>query len=120
VRRFPDIFLGALLGVAIFTIGVIFGGLQYSGKATNEPSTKTASESGQSNKKEIAWWQDPIAIFTLGLVLVGGTQLVLFYVSCGSSARAWTMPKSRLTPRRYRPMLPRKELKRPAIMRILP
>jgi hypothetical protein len=79
VRRFPDIFLGALLGVAIFTIGVIFGGLQYSGKTTNEPSAKTASESGQSNKKEIAWWQDPIAIFTLGLVLVGGAQLVLFY-----------------------------------------
>jgi len=80
VKRFPDIFLGALLAVAIFAIGFVFGSLPHSGSsAQNESAAKTGNTSN-THIEQKNWWNDPVANFTLGLVFVGLFQVGLFYV----------------------------------------
>jgi hypothetical protein len=77
--RFSEIFFGMLLAAAIFALGSAFWSSQ-NREFAQQPSSSTAANSGQQNKQEVRWWQDPIAIFTLGLVIVGAAQVVLFFV----------------------------------------
>jgi hypothetical protein len=77
--RFPEVFLGVLLTVAIFALGAMFS-LSPDTRAPVQPRTETKTgNTSNENKKEVAWWQDPIAIFTLGLVFIGAVQAVIFY-----------------------------------------
>ena len=87
--RIPDIFLGAILGVAtlgfaIFAMGFVLGSSQYSGHPTQSQGPEKTNGSESNNEQQEPWWQraatDPIAVFTLCLVLVGAFQVGLFYV----------------------------------------
>jgi hypothetical protein len=64
--RIPEVCFGALLAVAIFSIGFVVGTLPF-GQSTQHPGA-------------VRWWQDPLANLILGLVLVGIFQAVLFYI----------------------------------------
>jgi hypothetical protein len=49
--------------------------------AQGDSATKASESTGNKQQKE-TWWEraaDPIAIFTLGLVIIGGAQLAFFY-----------------------------------------
>jgi hypothetical protein len=76
--RFPDVLFGVLLAVAIFAMGAVFWSSPNSSTPTQ---TQTDTKSGERNpgKQEIAWWQDPVAVFTLGLVFIGLVQAGIFY-----------------------------------------
>jgi hypothetical protein len=77
--RFPEILLGVLLSVAIFAMGAAFWSSPNS-SAPTQPQTDTKSgEHSPGNKPEIAWWQDPVAVFTLGLVFIGVVQAGIFF-----------------------------------------
>jgi hypothetical protein len=87
--RIPDILLGAILGVAtlgmaIFAMGFVLGSSQYSGQPTQSQGPEKTSASESKNEQQEPWWQraatDPIAVFTLCLVLIGAFQVGLFYV----------------------------------------
>lgn len=79
-RQIPDIFLGALLAVAVFLIGFVFGSLPHSGSSTEPESAAKSGNTGTQHPEQKNWWNDPVADFTLGLVLVGAFQVGLFYV----------------------------------------
>jgi formate/nitrite transporter FocA (FNT family) len=69
MRRFqiPEIILGSLLTVAIFTIGVIFG-LRTTARADAEVTG-------------FSWlMKDAAGFFTFGLVLVTAIQATMFYI----------------------------------------
>jgi hypothetical protein len=69
--RFPEVFLGMLLAVAIFAMGGVFWSSQH-----------LSNQSIIEQRQEETWWKraiDPVAIFTLGLICVGIVQLALFY-----------------------------------------
>src|SRR5262249_23878216 len=68
--RIPEVVLGALMAVAIFAMGSVFGSLQ-------SPGNQKQSEAGAREKQ--SWWTDATADFTLGLVIVGLLQIGLFY-----------------------------------------
>jgi hypothetical protein len=82
--RFPDILLGALLGVAIFALGAGFWSAQNPEHATEPPSAAHgANEKQQRQQYEGVWnWitHDAAGFFTLWLVIIGGGQLMLFFV----------------------------------------
>jgi hypothetical protein len=82
--RFPDIFLGALLAVAIFAMGAMYWSSQYAGQSTQAPSAShRTDEESQGQQHEGLWnWltHDAAGFFAVWLVIVGGGQLVLFYV----------------------------------------
>jgi len=83
--RFPDIFLGAILGVAtlgfaIFAMGFVLGSSQYSGQPTQSQAPEKTNTPESKNEQQEPWWQRADAIFTLCLVLVGAFQASLFYV----------------------------------------
>jgi hypothetical protein len=81
--RVPELFLGAFLAVAIFSMGMMFSS-QYPSQSTQSNSPEKAS--GDTSKKEEPkpFWQaataDPVAAFTLGLLLVGVFQAGFFFV----------------------------------------
>jgi hypothetical protein len=79
VKRFPEIFLGAFLAAAVFTIGIMFRPYP-SSPAQNEGADKAYSTSNNHVEREYWWEGDPVADFTLGLVIVGLLQVGLFYV----------------------------------------
>jgi hypothetical protein len=86
--RVSDIFLGAILGVAtlgfaIFAMGFVLGSSQYSSQSTQSQGPEKTNGSESKYEQQEPWWQravDPIAVFTLCLVLVGAFQVGLFYV----------------------------------------
>lgn len=73
--RFPEVLLGVLLAVAIFAMGALF----CSSPNPSSPTQAQSGERGSGNKQEITWWQDPVAVFTLGLVFIGLLQAAIFY-----------------------------------------
>src|ERR1700737_5349974 len=77
--RFPDVLFGVLLAVAIFAMGAMFWSSPNSSAPTQTQTDTKSSERGPGNKQEIAWWQDPVAVFTLGLVFIGLVQAGIFY-----------------------------------------
>jgi hypothetical protein len=77
--RFPEILFGMLLAVAIFAIGAVFFSLPNSSPPTQIQTGAQSSDHGARNKQEISWWQDPVAIFTLGLVFIGIVHACIFY-----------------------------------------
>jgi hypothetical protein len=80
--RFPDVFFGALLAVAIFALGAAFWSAQNPSQPTQPQSTANGTnEKNQRQQHEGLWdWitHDAAGFFTLWLV--GGGQLALFYV----------------------------------------
>ncbi|MGJ4935073.1 hypothetical protein [Bradyrhizobium sp. HKCCYLRH3083] len=68
--RIPEIILGAYLTIAVLAIGFAFGSLPHSGQVAEQRATELRE----------AWWHDATAVFTLGLVIVGLAQAILFYV----------------------------------------
>lgn len=81
--RFPEIFFGVLLTVAIFAMGGLFWSSQNLGfAARNSGSDPAANEAKKSRQSEPAWItsENLLALFTLGLVIVGGIQLRFFFV----------------------------------------
>jgi hypothetical protein len=77
--RFPEVFFGGLLAVAIFAMGALFWSSPNSSGPTQPQTDAKSGERGPGNKQEIAWWQDPVAVFTLGLVFIGLVQAGIFY-----------------------------------------
>lgn len=81
--RILEIFLGAFLAVAIFAMGILFSS-QYPGQATQTNSAAKPNQPTSNKGKPEGFWEgvatDPVAAFTLGLVLVGAFQVGLFYV----------------------------------------
>lgn len=77
--RFPEVLLGFLLAVAIFAMGALFLSSPNSSSPTQTQSSTQAGERSGGNKQEVAWWQDPVAVFTLGLVVIGLLQAFIFY-----------------------------------------
>jgi hypothetical protein len=81
--RVPEVFLGALLALAIFALGAMFWSSQNSGSATNNAGPdKRSNASSKGNDSEPTWItaENLLALFTLGLVIVAGVQLRFFYV----------------------------------------
>jgi hypothetical protein len=80
----PEIFFGMLLAVALFLMGAMFWSSQYPGQSTQAPSAShRADEETQGQQHEGLWnWltHDAAGFFTTWLVIVGGGQLVLFYI----------------------------------------
>jgi hypothetical protein len=77
--RFPEVLFGVLLAVAIFATGALFwSSPNYTAPTQTQIDTKSG-ERGPASKQEIAWWQDPVAVFTLGLVFIGLIQAGIFY-----------------------------------------
>jgi len=80
--RIPDIFLGAILGVAtlglaIFAIGFVLGSSQFSGQSQGPEKTNGCEP---KNEQYEPWWQRAVTDpFTLCLVFVGAFQVGLFY-----------------------------------------
>jgi hypothetical protein len=78
--RFPELFLGMLLAVALFALGVVFE------SSRHQPSQEIPSAEGkEKNNSESEWsklgnwlFNDATGIFTLGLVIVGGVQIAVF------------------------------------------
>jgi len=77
--RFPEIVFGMLLAVAIFALGAAFWSSPNSSAPIQQQSRAQTAEPSTKNKEEISWWQDPIAVFTLGLVFIGVLQAFIFY-----------------------------------------
>jgi hypothetical protein len=81
--RIPELFLGAFLAVAIFAMGMLFSP-QYSRQTTQANGTEKSSQSTEGKSEPKGFWEgvttDPVAAFTLGLVLVGAFQVGLFWV----------------------------------------
>src|SRR5271155_2169793 len=81
--RIPEIFLGALLATALIAMGAVFGSSQVSTPAArNSGSDKGGNESTKAGQSKSEWMtsENLLALFTLGLVIVGGVQLWLFFV----------------------------------------
>ena len=70
VKRLPDIFIGALLAVALFAIGLAVG--------SNYQHTDVAQEVSEKFDTEQWLTKDAGGFFTFLLVVVGGLQLLLF------------------------------------------
>src|ERR1700742_2098065 len=77
--RFSEVLLGVLLAVAIFAMGALFWSSPNSSSPTQAQSSTQLGERSDGNKPETAWWQDPVAVFTLGLVFIGLLQAAIFY-----------------------------------------
>jgi hypothetical protein len=77
--RFPEVFFGILLAVAIFVMGALFWSSQNTGPPAQPPTSLQSGERGPGKQQEVAWWQDPVAVFTLGLVFIGLLQAAIFF-----------------------------------------
>jgi hypothetical protein len=77
--HFPDVLFGVLLAVAIFAMGALFWSSPNSSAPTQTQTDTKSGEHSPGNKQEITWWQDPVAVFTLGLVFIGLVQAGIFY-----------------------------------------
>jgi hypothetical protein len=82
--RFPEIFLGMFLAVAIFAMGAVFWSSQYSGPSAQSQSPEKRTEEKNNSQPNKGLWHwlthDAGGFFTLWLVIVAGGQLALFYV----------------------------------------
>src|SRR5665213_444086 len=81
--RIPEIFLGAFLAAAIFAIGILFSS-QYRSETTRTGSSERAGGDTAKKDQPKPFWQgamaDPVAAFTLGLLVVGIFQAGFFFV----------------------------------------
>jgi hypothetical protein len=81
--RTPEIFLGCLLTVAVFSIGILFSS-PYPVQTTRQPTQQTTEAKGSNTPQphdEGGWaWitKDAAGFFTFLLVIVGGFQAYLF------------------------------------------
>jgi hypothetical protein len=78
--RFPDIFLGMMLAVAIFAMGATFWSSENISRVTEEQSKPKANDPASNHIERKYWWQDATADFTFGLIVVGLFQAGIFYV----------------------------------------
>src|SRR5580704_17934335 len=78
--RFPDIFLGMMLAVAIFAMGATFWSSENISRVTEEQSRPKANDPASNHIERKYWWQDATADFTFGLIVVGLFQAGIFYV----------------------------------------
>jgi hypothetical protein len=80
--RVPELFLGAFLAVAIFSMGILFSS-QYPRQAAQSDSPEKADGNATKKDPPKPFWQsataDPAAAFTLGLLIVGIFQAGLFF-----------------------------------------
>jgi hypothetical protein len=78
--HFLDMLFGMLLGLAVFAMGSAFWSSQ---RSSAQGDSATKPDQARSNAQhEQTWWErasDPTAAFTLGLIIIGGAQLGLFY-----------------------------------------
>jgi hypothetical protein len=81
--RVPELFLGAFLAIAVFSMGMLFSS-EHPAPITAPLNTEEAHNSLETKDGTKSSWRgvatDPIAALTLGLVLVGLFQAGLFYV----------------------------------------
>lgn len=78
--RIPELFIGAFLTVSVFGMGMLYDSSLRPSQTAQSQSTNKSEIASKKDKQQEAWWQDPIAIFTLGLVFVGLFQAGLFFV----------------------------------------
>lgn len=85
--RVPELFLGCLLTVAVFAIGMLFEGQKQPASPTQTTSNQEAASARQKTQGPDAeltgstWLtKDAAGFFTFGLVWVGLGQAVLFFV----------------------------------------
>jgi hypothetical protein len=82
--RIPEIALGALLATAFFALVLAFESSQQSDPSAQEQGSQNRQEeTAKRQPNEDLWhWMthDAAGFFTLWLVIVGGSQLVLFWV----------------------------------------
>jgi hypothetical protein len=75
---------GVALIVAVFALGFVAGSSQQPSPPTQNQSSEKPGGAYSNNEQHEPWWQrasmDPVAVFTLCLVLVGAFQVGLFYV----------------------------------------
>jgi hypothetical protein len=78
MKRFPDIFLGALLAVAIFAIGMAVGFNYQPSNAESGGDSK--NQTSQVKSESFGQWlsRDATGFFTPWLVIIGGVQLGFF------------------------------------------
>ena len=81
---FPEVVIGMLLAVAIFAIGMVFGSSQQSSPAAQSQHADNRPHESTNDQPDEGLWHwlvhDAAGFFTLWLVIVGGGQVVLFYV----------------------------------------
>jgi hypothetical protein len=79
--RSPELFLGVFLAVAIFSMGMMFESSRSS--STEQQSATNTAKENPTHPPERGFWNwithDAAGFFTLWLVIVGGTQIGLFY-----------------------------------------
>jgi hypothetical protein len=82
--RTPELFLGALLTVAVFSVGILFSS-RFPHTATQSATQHEIIADSDSAKKpdvDLGWgawlWKDASGFFTFGLVLIGVSQAILF------------------------------------------
>jgi hypothetical protein len=81
--RVPEIFLGAFLAVAVFAMGMMFSS-QNSRQLAQTNSPEKSEQAADHKGEPKGFWRtasaDPLAAFTLALVVVGLAQAGLFFV----------------------------------------
>ncbi|SHN69120.1 hypothetical protein [Bradyrhizobium erythrophlei] len=85
--RVPEIFLGCFLTIAVFSMGMIFErGRQPPNPNQSIPKHEASSDSQKSQSPDAeltgSTWltKDASGFFTFGLVLVGGVQVLMFFI----------------------------------------
>ena len=78
--RIPDVFFGAMVAVAIFAMGMIFGSSSH--QPTNQPSQATTQQVQTSHNPTPFTWDwfthDGVVFFTAALCFIAGVQAFLF------------------------------------------
>jgi hypothetical protein len=82
--RTYELFLGVFLTVAVFAMGFVVASSQYPRQATEAHSSEEANGDAAKKDPPKPFWQaaaaDPVAAFTLGLLIVGVFQAGFFFV----------------------------------------
>jgi hypothetical protein len=82
--RTPELFLGCFLTVAVFAAGMLFVNWPQPQQITQaHPADKAAAASAQKEEQKFFWQKvtaDPVAAFTLCLVVIAGAQAAFFIV----------------------------------------
>src|SRR6478672_4923888 len=79
--RTPELFLGALLTFAVFSVGLVSSS-RYLVQTTQKTSAEKTAQTKTNKSESKGFWEtlatDPVSAFTLCLVLVGAVQAYLF------------------------------------------
>lgn len=82
--RIPEIFLGVLLTIAVFGMGMLYESSRHSDRPAQQSSSQGANDEAAKapqNVSRLQWlMHDAAGFFTFWLFVVGGAQAILFFV----------------------------------------